>query len=358
MTYEQQYLNILHNILEDGWKKKTRNGSTKSLFGKSISHKMSDGFPILTTRKINFKNAVVELLWFLKGNTSIKFLLENNCHIWTGDCYSKYLKFTRNLEEPDYRYLVDSPEDNKMRPFTVKEFENQIINDSAFSSQFGDVGKLYPYQWRTFDTIDGATIDQIQYVIDELKTSPDSRRICVDSWDVENLGNMIIYPCHPFFQFFSRELTFTERYSYFCNLMNKGGISFNIEENHQGLSEEEITKELDWANVPKRNVSLQFTMRSSDVPLGLPTNMMVYALLLEMVAKEVNMIPDELLYNGGDVHIYENQIEGVKEQLSRTPLVLPTLKMKNRKSINDYRVEDFELVDYNHHNPIKYPLSN
>ncbi len=357
MTYEQQYLNILRDILDEGWEKKTRNGITKSLFGKSIRHEMSDGFPILTTRKINFKNAVVELLWFLKGNTSIKFLLENDCHIWTGDCYSKYLKLKRTLDEDDYRCSVDGS-GKEIRCFTLKEFENQILNDSAFHAIFGDVGKLYPYQWRTFDTIDGATIDQIQYVIDELKTNPDSRRICVDSWDVENLGNMIIYPCHPFFQFFSRELTFNERYSYFCNMMNKGGISFNIDENHHGLNEEEITKELDWAKIPKRSVSLQFTMRSSDVPLGLPTNMMVYALLLEMIAKEVNMIPEELLYNGGDVHVYGNQIEGVEEQLSRVPLILPTLKMKNRKSIDDYQVEDFELVNYNHHRFIKYPLSN
>ncbi len=358
-SYEEQYLSILQDVLDNGYEKEGRNGKTLSVFGRTIRHKMSDGFPILTSRKINFNNAVVELLWFLKGNTSIKFLLENNCHIWTGDCYQSYLNFTNTLEEPDYDYLIEDVQENKVRGFTFLEFEQRVLTDDVFCKKFGDVGPLYPYQWRNFSSEEGK-IDQIANAIKELKNNPNSRRILVDNWDVSRLNEMVLNPCHTNFQFNARNLTFNERFNYFHRIVSSGGISFNVGQNYEGVSNEQIEQELNWANIPTKALSLKFNMRSTDLPLGLPTNMMVYALLLEIIAKEVNMIPDELIFDGGDVHVYENQIPYVETQFTKPLYQLPILKVKNRKvdDISEYDISDFELINYQHHPFIKIPLSN
>ena len=365
------YQNLLKDILENGVKKETRNGGTTSVFGRQIRHKMSDGFPLLTTKKMAWKTMVTELLWFLRGDTNIKFLVDNNCHIWDGDAYKRYCtEWSKYPSEGVFSSNeYSSPTEYEAVRFTQEEFINKIKTDDEFAKTWGELGPVYGKQWRSWHsnakvTMDGKYheekgIDQIQNLINDLKTNPDSRRLMVNAWNVGELDQMTLPPCHYGFQVYTRELKILER----TNIAIENKL---IHETAHLTKDFDYRKWFDENNVPTRAISLMFNMRSNDVPLGLPFNLASYGLLLEILAKQVNMIPDELIANLGDVHIYKNQIDGVKEQLKRTPMKLPNLIISEEVNFNgtidefleSCNKDSFKLDGYESHPPIKIPLSN
>jgi thymidylate synthase len=340
---DKKYQQLLSDIIEFGAEKEDRTGTgTISEFGHQFRHKMSEGFPLLTTKKMHWNSIVAELLWFLRGDTNIKFLLDYDCHIWDGDAYKNYASKTS----------LDA--DGQL---TKEEFIKKIKTDSNFATQWGDLGPIYGKQWRSWKTdktivvghngnhneFGTVVIDQIQNVINELKTNPDSRRLMVNAWNVAELDQMVLPPCHYGFQLYTRKTTREEK------IVHPGKY---------------------------RAISLMWNQRSVDTFLGLPFNIASYGLLLEIIAKEVNMIPDELIGNLGDVHLYKNHIEQAKEQISRTPYNLPTIEITERnwyqhelvkeklgektldEKLKSYRPDCFELIGYESHPKIKAPLSN
>ena len=308
-TLDKQYTDLLQDILDNGVTKEDRTGTgTISVFGRQIRHKMSDGFPLLTTKKMHFKSIATELVWFLRGRTDLRYLLENGCHIWTGDAYRVYDKdFDR--EHPAF----SAPYPKRL---TQKEFEEKIMTDDEFNKWYGDLGPIYGKQWRKWSgtikkSISGTKlfstgftqIDQIANLINDLKTNPDSRRLMVNAWNVGELDQMTLPPCHYGFQVYTRELSNYERI----------GIQMNINDYQSYYSKED----LDGNNIPRRAISLMWNQRSVDTFLGLPFNIASYGLLLEIIAKAVNMVPDELIGNLGDTHLYSNHIEQATEQIGR-----------------------------------------
>jgi thymidylate synthase len=361
---ETQYLHLLEDILEKGVKKTDRTGTgTKSIFGYTIRHNMKDGFPLLTTKKMAWKTMVTELIWFLRGDTNIKYLVDNNCHIWDGDAYKNYKNKTEIMMGHGFHGTLLSQE----------EFIERIKTDDEFAKTWGELGPVYGKQWRSWREgeyttplgLDGPSIwkegiDQIANLISELKTNPDSRRLMVNAWNVGELDQMVLPPCHYGFQVYTRELTLEERY----NLIEKDKHTQFV--TWQRLGTDRLKEVLDKLNVPTRAISLMYNCRSQDVPLGTPFNISSYALLLEIIAKMVNMVPDELIANMGDCHIYLNQIDGVKEQLTREPYPLPKLVISNQVNFNEgldeflnsCLISDFQLEGYQSHPAIKMPLSN
>ena len=336
---DKKYQELLQDILDNGVKKETRNGKTVSVFGRQIRHKMSEGFPLLTTKKMYWKGIVTELLWFLRGDTNIKYLVDNDCHIWDGDAYKKY----HSTWEMDTWGVLD--------PLSKEQFINKIKTDTEFAKQWGELGPIYGRQWRNWDAIFDGGVDQIENLINDLKTNPDSRRLMVTAWNPADLESSVLPPCHYGFQVYTRELSMEERKSIY-ETENTNGIE--VENNHW------LESKLKTRNIPTRAISLMFNMRSNDVPLGLPFNLASYGLLLQIIAKEVNMVPDELIASLGDAHIYVNQIDGVKEQLTREPYKLPTLVMVTNPELkfDEYVYDNFKLVNYQSHPTIKMPLSN
>jgi len=371
-----QYQNLLRDVLQNGVKKQDRTGTgTLSVFGRQIRHQMSEGFPLLTTKKMYFNGVAAELIWFLRGDTNIKFLLDNNCHIWDGDCYASYeKKITRMLEEGISKGWTISDWDKVTLPkdlessmgvrlLTKEEFIGKIQSNDSFSQEWGDLGPIYGKQWRSWGNEEefhnGSEYmwygpkDQIQDVIETLKTNPDSRRIMVNAWNVQDLNEMTLPPCHYGFQFYTREMDSDERINWYCSSLDR-----SIYYGHK-LTDEQ----LDEFKVPKRKISLMWNQRSVDTFLGLPFNIASYALLLEIIAKEVNMIPDELIGNLGDVHLYLNHIDQAREQISRDPYELPKLCLDYRegeynKNLKDFVVDDFVIFNYKSHHSIKAKLSN
>ena len=343
---EKQYLKLLKDILENGVEKQDRTGTgTISVFGRQIRHDMSKGFPLLTTKKMYWKGIVTELLWFLRGDTNIKYLVDNDCHIWDGDVYKAYQS---GFKEKHY-----------LKPTSTKEeFINRIKTDDEFAKKWGELGPIYGKQWRDWsgDKFLGDNflnfkngIDQIQNLIEQLKTNPDSRRLMVNAWNVGELDQMTLPPCHYGFQVYTRKLKTQERMDW-LNKIN------NTDQRYRNITMDEL-------NVPTRAISLMWNQRSVDTFLGLPFNIASYGLLLEIIAKAVNMVPDELIGNLGDVHLYKNHIEQAKEQMTKEPKLLPTLKYT--KSLNDVdeifknlKVEQFEIENYQSHPTIKAPLNN
>ena len=399
MNIEHDYLRLLKDILNNGKEKEDRTGTgTISVFGRQIRHKMNQGFPLLTTKKMYWKGIVTELLWFLRGDTNIKFLVDNDCHIWDGDVYKAYQS---GFKEKHY-----------LKPTSTKEeFINRIKTDDEFAKKWGELGPIYGKQWRDWSRVTfndehrngfSNPIDQISNLIEQLKTNPDSRRLMVNAWNVGELDQMTLPPCHYGFQVYTRELTFEERTRLYNKTLGEGF------ENKKWLPNEDfIESRLKTDNIPTRSISLMWNQRSVDTFLGLPFNIASYGLLLEIIAKEVNMVPDELIGTLGDCHLYKNHIEQAKEQLSeipwkerkemltdpsdirgfgdispftdkminywldlrkipysrRMPFPLPTLKYT--KSLNDVdevfknlEVGQFEIENYQSHPTIKAPLSN
>jgi thymidylate synthase len=327
---EHDYLKLLKDILDNGVEKADRTGTgTKSVFGRQIRHDMQLGFPLLTTKKMAWKSIVTELIWFLRGDTNIKYLVDNYCHIWDGDAYK--------------RYHQAFPETEMM---SKEDFINIIRKDSEFAEKWGDLGPVYGKQWRSWEDpsplFDGLeNIDQISNLINDLKTNPDSRRLMVSAWNVGELGQMVLPPCHYGFQVWTRKTTREEK------ITNPGKY---------------------------RAISLMWNQRSVDTFLGLPFNIASYGLLLEIIAKEVNMVPDQLIGNLGDVHLYSNHIEQAEEQIAREPMKLPELwyldeyhyltdeelvgEIPFAEKIEKFRPDFFTMHGYDPHPTIKAPLSN
>ena len=347
---DKQYQDLLQSILDYGVEKKDRTGTgTKSIFGYTIRHKMSDGFPLLTTKKMAWKTMVTELLWFLRGDTNIKYLVDNNCHIWDGDAYKRYADSHTTFKDG---FAMVTP-----MAHSRESFIEAIKTDDEFAKTWGELGSIYGKQWRSWEKwyIDEnqryltftKKIDQIANLINDLKTNPDSRRLMVNAWNVGELDEMVLPPCHYGFQVYTRELSNKER----IILMNKKlGVTDTLPQYYN------TDGEMDKNNIPTRAISLMWNQRSCDVPLGIPMNIASYGLLLMMIADEVNMIPEELIGNLGDCHIYLNQMEGVKEQIGREPFELPTVHV--RDGIHCSSVNDVILENYQSHPKIYFPLSN
>jgi len=384
---DKQYTDLLQDILDNGVTKKDRTGTgTISVFGRQIRHKMSDGFPLLTTKKMPFKTIVTELLWFLRGDTNIKYLVDNNCHIWDGDAY-------KNFEKQCI------PGTGKK--MSQEEFIEFIKTNDEFAKTWGELGPIYGKQWRSwtkkkmylstdgsyeniYDEADQTVIDQISILINDLKTNPDSRRLMVNAWNVGEIDQMVLPPCHYGFQVYTRELSSQERVKLYEQKTNADTSFFPV-----------LSETLDFHNIPTRAISLMWNQRSVDTFLGLPFNIASYGLLLEIIAKEVNMVPDELIGNLGDTHLYLNHIEQAKEQIGQpifeeSPTLYPNGPMnegikkqivvgKTREpyplpkvTINDcYKLssvsphmmdtikhEHIVLENYQSHPTIKAPLSN
>ena len=359
---EKQYLKLLKDILDNGVEKQDRTGTgTISVFGRQIRHDMKLGFPLLTTKKMYWKGIVTELLWFLRGDTNIKYLVDNDCHIWNGDAYKNYCKIAGSVEEPDYDIHIDDPNQNCTRLMTKDEFINRIKTDDEFAKEWGDLGPIYGKQWRDWEYYCGGgdcNVDQIQNSINLLKTDPDSRRNIVSAWNVGELNQMTLPPCHYGFQVYTRELTLEERVKL---LGYKNEI---VDKTIDRYGEDVHIENCDKHNIPTRAISLMWSQRSVDTFLGLPFNIASYALLLEIIAKEVNMVPDELIGNLGDVHLYSNHIEQAKEQITREPMELPDVRLRNYENLASLlntkysKTKMIQLWHYDSHPTIKAPLSN
>jgi len=370
---DQQYTDLLKTILQYGVDKKDRTGTgTKSIFGYTMRHNMKDGFPLLTTKKMPFKTIVTELLWFLRGDTNIKYLVDNDCHIWNGDAYKNY---SSNVQpwEPH---------------LDMNQFVERIKNNDEFAKRWGDLGPIYGKQWRNwgrkgkyvvnedFNFSNGTftEVDQIQNLINDLKTNPDSRRLMVNAWNVGELDSMVLPPCHYGFQVYTRELSLEERLS-IADKFNPSIREDCLTKTHHPDETEELKlvhrhEFLDslGPNVTpqKRAISLMWNQRSVDTFLGLPFNIASYGLLLEMLAKEVNMIPDQLIGNLGDVHLYSNHLEQAKEQMDREGFDLPIVKLSSghnlraavKGNFDEIDPNDIMLINYQSHPTIKAPLSN
>jgi thymidylate synthase len=396
-----QYQDLLQHILDNGVEKKDRTGTgTLSVFGYQIRHNMQDGFPLLTTKKMAWKTMVTELLWFLRGDTNIKYLVDNNCHIWDGDAYKRYADSHTTFKDG---FAMVTP-----MAHSKESFIEAIKTDDEFAKKWGELGPVYGKQWRNWrhhypktypeinqyeQYIGVKTIDQIANLISELKTNPDSRRLMVNAWNVGELDQMVLPPCHYGFQVYTRELSLRERCDAYLKWSNdpKCVEWKNHIENEMGWDYEkpewvfkEVREQLDKAQFPTRAISLMWNQRSVDTFLGLPFNIASYGLLLELIAKAVNMLPDELIGNLGDVHLYNNHIEQAKEQISRTPYELPKLNINTEfwptengscgegpldavAVFNSFKKDDFckclleediQLGNYQSHPAIKAPLSN
>jgi thymidylate synthase len=326
---DKDYTNLLQDILDNGVKKETRNGSTISVFGRQIRHKMSEGFPLLTTKKMYTKGIIAELLWFLRGDTNIKSLLDNDCHIWDGDAYKAYEK----------KALDVIGENEKDKLLSKEEFINKIKTDDEFAKKWGELGPIYGKQWRSWERYtpyqkigsyeDGigvytykknTNIDQIANLINDLKTNPDSRRLMVNAWNVGELDSMTLPPCHYGFQIYTRELSVKERLFFVNQSDDEYNKALSNKEQYKSIGldfELALTSCMDKLNIPTRAISLMWNQRSVDTFLGLPFNIASYGLLLEIIAKVVNMVPDELIGNLGDVHLYSNHVDQALEQIGR-----------------------------------------
>jgi thymidylate synthase len=362
-SVDKQYKELLEHILKNGRVKKDRTGTgTISVFDYTMRFNMKDGFPILTSKKVFFKGVVHELIWFLRGDTNIKYLVDNGVHIWDGDAYKNYdniqsthhaINQARNMVS-----MIDSKPLESTKPLSQEEFINNIKTDDDFAKEWGELGPVYGKQWRNWKFTDKFTngeqiayvngkIDQIENLINDLRTNPDDRGLIVSAWNVADLKSMVLRPCHNFFQCYTYEMSEEERLKEWCHSLGKD-ISYG---------EDMTERKLDALRFPKRKLSLKWNQRSVDVGLGWSFNCASYGLLLHLLAKEVNMIPDELIFTGGDCHIYLNHVEGLKKQLTQESYPLPTLKLHN-SSLDELKYEDVELVGYKSAPSIKLELSN
>jgi len=364
-SIDKNYINLLKDILENGVSKGDRTGTgTISVFGRQIRHKMSEGFPLLTTKKMFFRGIITELFWFLRGETNIQSLVKEGNNIWVGDAYKRYYDDWLSRKNNEWG-------------LTKEEFINKIKTDDEFAEEWGELGPIYGAQWRKWERYgyrnvqNGALdcgmitmeeyqkemyIDQIANLINDLKTNPDSRRLMVNAWNVGELDKMTLPPCHYGFQLWTRELSDSERAKIYWDKKGIGNPMLPA-----------LRKDIDDSDVPTRAISLMWNQRSVDTPLGLPFNIASYAALLMIFAKMTNMVPDELIGNLGDTHVYNNQIDGVKEQINRNGYdELPNLKISDsvnfKGSIDDMLAsctyKDFTIENYKSEERIEFPLSN
>lgn len=301
---EYQYLDLLKDIIKNGVDKPVFNNPgvyIRSVFGRQIRFDLKKGFPLLTTKKVFLRGIIHELLWFLKGDSNIKYLLDNDVHIWDEWAYKRF-------KEAQIR--------NSGKIISQEEFIQKIKEDNNFARKWGDLGNVYGVQWRRWKTSDGRIIDQLAWVINELKTTPFRKSIVVSAWNPEFIyemaspgKSMVLPPCHTLFQ-------------------------LNVND--------------------KKQLSLHMYQRSADSFLGVPFNIASYALFTMMLAQVVGLKPGEFVHTFGDVHIYSNHFDQVKEQLKRKPRPFPKMKINSKvKNIDDFKLEDFEVIGYNPYPPIK-----
>lgn len=316
MKNEQAYLALCKELMNDGMIKSDRtNTGTYSFFGKQIRFNLQEGFPLLTTKRVPFRLIASELLWFLKGDTNIRYLLEHNNNIWNEWAFKNWVDSSEYSGPNMDDFGVRSQKDALFKQQYDEQmaiFKDKILKDDTFAERYGDLGLVYGSQWRRWKTSNNDTIDQIQDVINSIKTNPDSRRHIVSAWNPEDIPNMALPPCHTLFQFYV----------------------------HDG------------------KLSCQLYQRSADIFLGVPFNIASYALLTHLIAEECGLVPGEFVHTFGDVHLYSNHTQQMELQLSRTPKALPELKIKTKKaSIFDYELEDFEIIGYEPHPSIKAPVA-
>ncbi len=405
VTVDEKYISLLRDVIDNGVWKNTRSGRVKSVFGRTLRFDLKEGFPLLTTKKVYTKGIIHELLWFISGNTNIKYLVDNNVHIWDDDAFRwfKTLDFKRiGRKEPyideddnkehidvigyyklDYR-IFDLDEDIDCSYTLVKDndFENEepifidefiktltkekfvefIKNNTSLHRydihagrkvsdrniyKFGDLGEVYGKQWRSFGI---SNRDQLQNIIDTLKTNPDDRRMVMTAWNPDVLEYIALPACHILVQVYTRKLSKNERLEW---LQKHSDNKWNDKQ----MTTDEILDEL---KVPERELSLSWYQRSVDCGCGLPFNIASYSCLIHMLCQICNMTPGELTFFGGDCHIYENHFEGIKEQLSRdaTKYPSPILKLNSEiHNINDFKYSDIQIIDYQSYPPIKLPLN-
>lgn len=301
---EYQYLDLLADIMENGAEKPVHGSDDviiKSAFGRQIRFDLSQGLPLLTTKKVFLKGIIHELLWFLNGDSNIKYLVDNDVHIW---------------DEWPYRKYKEAAEQGKAEELSQEDFVAKIKDDDAFAKQWGDLGNVYGVQWRRWPTTDGREVDQLGWVIDKLKTTPHRKHLVVSAWNPEYVYEMAaspdqamaLPPCHTLFHF----------------------------------------------NVTDGKLSLQLYQRSADFFLGVPFNIASYALLTMMVAHVTDLEPGDFVHTFGDAHIYSNHFDQVREQVARKPRPFPTMKFaRDIKEIDGFHYEDFLLEGYDPHPPIK-----
>lgn len=295
----KQYLDLLSTILNEGVVRGDRTGTgTKGIFGYQMRFNLAEGFPLLTTKRVFMKGVIHELLWFLRGDTNIKYLVDNGVHIWDSDAF---------------RYYNELCVKHGVLPVDLDTFLSAAGVESPIEGyRFGDLNHVYGYQWRSWPKANGEVIDQIARVVETLKTNPTSRRMIVSAWNVADVEDMALPPCHTMFQFF----------------------------------------------VAEGKLSCQLYQRSADTFLGVPFNIASYALLTMMIAKECGLEPGDFVHTLGDAHLYLNHLDQAHEQLGREPRTLPRMVLNpDVKSIFDYKYEDFKLEGYDPHPAIKAPLS-
>lgn len=303
----RQYLDLLTDIKANGTKKSDRTGTgTISVFGRQLRFDLAAGFPAVTTKKLFLRGAIHELLWFLRGSSNIKYLVDNDVNIWNDWPFRSYvLRQGKTLPQPGSGDWAAQ----------MAEFVTRVKTDDDFAAEYGDLGPVYGYQWRHWPTGDGGHIDQIQTAVDTIRTNPDSRRIIVSAWnaaDIEEMAKAGLPPCHTLFQFY----------------------------------------------VTDGSLSCQLYQRSADTFLGVPFNIASYALLTLMIAHVTGLRPGEFVHTFGDAHLYLNHLEQVEEQLSREPRPLPVMHLNPEvKSIFDFTIDDFTLEGYNPHPAIRAPIS-
>jgi thymidylate synthase len=329
-----QYLELLRDIQKNGCFKGDRTGTgTTSVFGRQMRFNLQEGFPLVTTKKIHFKSVVHELLWFISGDTNTKYLVDNGVKIWNewadknGDLGPVYGFQWRHWDK-----FTEAPTD-------LSDFTNELYVE-------GMPQKVKPSRYIK------ESIDQLKNVIERIKTNPECRRLIVSAWNPADLPDMALAPCHAFFQFNCRPIPLEERHD--LNINDKNMYSVHS----RSLTQKQLSRELDKLNVPKYYLDCQLLQRSCDVPIGVPYNIASYALMTHMVAQVTNTVAGEFIWVGGDTHIYVNQIDGVKEQLSRGPFPLPKIKLNpDIADIDDFKFEDIELVNYQCHPHIKMPVA-
>lgn len=342
----KQYLALMQDILDNGVVKKDRTGvGTLSVFGRQLRFDLKEGFPLVTTKKVHLKSIIHELLWFLNGDTNVKYLQENGVKIWNawsdeegnlGPVYGKQWREWRDCK------VVECHD--------VRRTQQLMQRGYKYIGNMKEDGTTYLVYEKAHD--------QISKVIQQLREDPDSRRIIVSAWNVGDLDDMALNPCHNYFQFYTTEMTLLERLDWYeINEPEKFASAPLI--NHEDIDDEERLHEtLDREGIPRRKLSCFYMMRSNDYLLGAPFNVASYALLTHMIAQQLNMVPDELVYSGVDVHLYSNHLEQAKLQLTREPYPLPKLVIKRKPdSIFDYKYEDFELIGYQSHDTIKAPIA-
>lgn len=318
MNYgEQAYLNLCENILNHGFKKNDRTGTgTYSVFGYQMRFDLNQGFPLLTTKKVPFRLIASELLWFIKGDTNIRYLLENNNNIWNEWAFKKWVE-SDDYNGPDMtdfgRRSLQDEAFNECYREQMDIFKTNILTDQDFAKKFGDLGSVYGKQWRHWKTTTNDTIDQLKQVIESIKHNPDSRRHIVSAWNPEDIPSMALPPCHTLFQFY----------------------------------------------VADGKLSCQLYQRSGDLFLGVPFNIASYALLTHLIAYETGLEVGEFVHTFGDVHLYTNHVNQVQEQLQRDIKESPQLIIKadDNKSIFDFELSDFEVINYLPHPAIKAPIA-